>query len=181
MHLDAAEIQEFYAENPLGAYVADRLAAKLTQFWPGLHDLTVAGFGFVQPIFESADLTAARLLNIMPDHQGFVRWPSVGGNRTVLTHEFNWPLLTGSVDRLVMLHGLENSGDPGAVLSECWRVLAPEGRILIFVPNRAGLWARRDATPFGFGHPYLPVQLEIRLEKPKIRSAAQRCRALFTA
>jgi hypothetical protein len=33
------------------------------------------------------------------------------------------------------------------------------------VPNRAGLWARRDKTPFGFGQPYSPGQLDTQLKK----------------
>jgi hypothetical protein len=27
------------------------------------------------------------------------------------------------------------------------------------VPNRRGIWARLDRTPFGYGRPYTPVQL----------------------
>jgi hypothetical protein len=38
--------------------------------------------------------------------------------------------------------------------------LAPEGRILIVVPNRRGVWARLDTTPFGTGRPYSRSQLE---------------------
>ncbi len=33
------------------------------------------------------------------------------------------------------------------------------GRLLIVVPNRRGLWARLDRTPFGHGHPYTANQL----------------------
>src|SRR6185295_20330143 len=40
-----------------------------------------------------------------------------------------------------------------------WRVLAPEGRLLLIVPNRRGLWARVDTTPFGHGRPYSRSQL----------------------
>ena len=40
---------------------------------------------------------------------------------------------------------------------------APGGRALFIVPNRGGLWARRDATPFGFGRPYTLSQLEAQL------------------
>ncbi|HSF92117.1 MAG TPA: hypothetical protein VLA51_07905, partial [Paracoccaceae bacterium] len=36
---------------------------------------------------------------------------------------------------------------------------------LFIVPNRAGLWARRDRTPFGYGRPYSPSQLETQLRK----------------
>lgn len=42
-------------------------------------------------------------------------------------------------------------------------MLAPGGRALFIVPNRGGLWARRDVTPFGFGRPYTVVQLEAQL------------------
>ena len=64
-----------------------------------------------------------------------------------------WPLATGVADKIVCLHGLETSEDPAAVLEECARVLGPGGKALFIVPNRSGLWARRDATPFGFGRP----------------------------
>ncbi|MDT8345268.1 MAG: hypothetical protein RQ752_12670, partial [Thermohalobaculum sp.] len=49
---------------------------------------------------------------------------------------------------------------PQALLDEIWRVLAPGGRVILIVPNRAGLWARRDVTPFGYGRPYSAGQLE---------------------
>ena len=40
-----------------------------------------------------------------------------------------------------------------------WRVLSPSGRLLIVTPNRRGLWARFDSTPFGHGRPYSRGQL----------------------
>jgi SAM-dependent methyltransferase len=69
------------------------------------------------------------------------------------------------VDRLVLMHGLETSENPSAVLEEAGRVLAPGGRALIIVPNRSGLWARSDVTPFGFGRPYSVAQLEAQLRR----------------
>jgi hypothetical protein len=38
--------------------------------------------------------------------------------------------------------------------------LAPAGRLLIIVPNRRGVWARLDSTPFGQGRPFSRSQLE---------------------
>ena len=40
------------------------------------------------------------------------------------------------------------------------RVLAPGGKALFIVPNRTGLWARRDVTPFGNGRPFSVGQLD---------------------
>ena len=52
-----------------------------------------------------------------------------------------------------------------AVLAEAHRVLGPGGKALFIVPNRSGLWARRDATPFGFGRPYSLGQLEVQMRR----------------
>ena len=69
------------------------------------------------------------------------------------------------VDRLVLMHGLETSEQPSAVLDECQRVLGPGGKALFIVPNRSGLWARGDGTPFGFGRPYSLRQLEAQIKR----------------
>jgi hypothetical protein len=34
-----------------------------------------------------------------------------------------------------------------------------QGEVLLIVPNRRGLWARSETTPFGHGHPYTLRQL----------------------
>jgi SAM-dependent methyltransferase len=51
------------------------------------------------------------------------------------------------------------SEQPRDLLREVWRVLAPGGRIAVLVPNRRGLWARFEHTPFGHGRPYSRSQL----------------------
>ena len=45
------------------------------------------------------------------------------------------------------------------LLREVWRVLSGGGRLLAVVPNRRGLWARMDTTPFGHGRPYSRSQI----------------------
>ena len=49
--------------------------------------------------------------------------------------------------------------DPTALLREVWRVLAAGGKLLAVVPNRRGVWARMDTTPFGHGRPYSRSQI----------------------
>jgi hypothetical protein len=58
-----------------------------------------------------------------------------------------------------LVHALEMSPDPVELLRETWRVLAAGGRLLAVVPNRRGLWARMDTTPFGHGRPYSRSQI----------------------
>jgi len=44
-------------------------------------------------------------------------------------------------------------------------VLAPQGRLLMVVPNRRGLWARFDSSPFGYGQPFSRPQLSALLRE----------------
>lgn len=92
-------------------------------------------------------------------------WPAGMENVSVLTEETGWPLPTGMVDKLVLMHGLETSDQPNALLEESARVLGPGGRAIFVVPNRTGMWARAEGTPFGFGRPYTLSQLESQLKR----------------
>ena len=53
-----------------------------------------------------------------------------------------------------------SSGFTKPALEEFWRVLKSNGRLLLVVPNRMGLWARAHWTPFGHGMPYSAGQVE---------------------
>lgn len=104
----------------------------------------------------------------MPSQQGVMPWPASGPNVSVLVEETRWPIEAGTVDRLIVVHGLETCDSPDALLREVWRVLAPSGRVIFLVSNRSGLWARRDVTPFGFGRPYTLGQIEGLLRKHRL-------------
>src|SRR5690606_17430547 len=121
--------------------------------------------GFAAPLLRPYLGPARRVIALMPGPQGVMPWPAGGENVSVLCEETVWPLETGSVDRLVLMHGLDVSERTGPLLQEAWRVLGPGGKALVIVPNRAGLWARRDATPFGYGRPYSASQLEATLRQ----------------
>ena len=70
---------------------------------------------------------------------------------------------------VIMAHGLENCDNPNKLLEEAWRILVPEGYLLLVVPNRTGFWARSDLTPFGFGRPYSILQLSRLLSENKFQ------------
>jgi SAM-dependent methyltransferase len=95
----------------------------------------------------------------MPAAQGVVKWPSERPALAALVDEDELPLADGAVDRVLLVHALEMSHDAGALLREVWRVLAAGGRLLAVVPNRRGVWARTDRTPFGHGRPYSREQI----------------------
>lgn len=160
MHLDVRALRQFYYETRLGAFARRAIGRQVARMWPDARGLCVAGFGFAVPFLRPYLADARRVVALMPDQQGVMRWPAEGANHAVLCEETLWPLPDGIVDRLLVLHGLETCENPGRLLEECRRVLGPAGRALFVVPNRAGLWARRDATPYGNGRPYSIGQLE---------------------
>lgn len=160
MHLDVVDLRTFYYGSNLGRLVQRSLRARLRALWPNVRGLTVVGFGFAAPFLRPFREEAARTLCLMPAQQGVCPWPAEGPNLSVLVEETLWPLAKGSVDRILVAHGLETCERPHALIGEIARVLAPGGRAAFVAPNRAGLWARRDATPFGFGRPYSAGQLE---------------------
>ena len=160
MHLDVLDLKEFYYRSRLGRAAQSAIRQQVRAVWPDVRGLTVGGFGFPVPLMRPFLGEARRLVALMPGQQGVMRWPPEAPSISVLCRETLWPIETERLDRLVVLHGLETSEHPGQLLDECWRVLAPDGRALFVVPNRAGLWARRDWTPFGFGRPYSLTQLE---------------------
>ncbi len=166
MHLDVFDLRDFYYRTKLGRVAQGAVRDCATALWPpgDLRGQNVAGFGFAVPLLRPYLETARRVIALMPAQQGVMPWPAGAPNVSVLCEEMLWPLDTGSVDRLILLHGLDTSENPPALLEEARRVLGPGGRVLFVVPNRSGLWARRDATPFGFGRPYSLGQLEAQLK-----------------
>jgi SAM-dependent methyltransferase len=163
MHLDVQDLRNFYYRTQLGRSAQRALREQLHALWPDVTGQTVLGFGFAAPLLRPFLADARRVIALMPGPQGVMAWPQGMPNVSVLCEEMLWPVETGSVDRLILLHGLETSENPSSVLEEAWRVLAPGGHGLFIVPNRGGMWARRDATPFGFGRPYSTSQLEAQL------------------
>ncbi|MBP0587884.1 class I SAM-dependent methyltransferase, partial [Mycobacterium tuberculosis] len=81
--------------------------------------------------------------------QGAASWPPAEASSTALVFEEDLPLPDSAVDRILMVHALEHAEDPRETLKEMWRALAPNGRLVIVVPNRRGLWARFEHTPLG--------------------------------
>ncbi|SFJ34446.1 class I SAM-dependent methyltransferase [Jannaschia pohangensis] len=165
MHLDVLDLRQFYYRTRLGRAAQKAVRDRLLAMWPEAKGQTVAGFGFAVPLLRPFLADARRVIGLMPAPQGVMHWPAGMENVSVLVEETLWPIETGAVDKLVLLHGLETSENPTAVLDECSRVLGPGGRAVFIVPNRSGLWARRDKTPFGFGRPYSLGQLEAQVKR----------------
>jgi SAM-dependent methyltransferase len=159
MSLDVLDLREFYAGD-LGGVVRRVLTQRIRARWRHTNGLTIMGLGFTTPYLTAFRGEALRLGALMPAAQGALVWPSSGPIMSAMVEGNALPLPDNSVDRLLVVHSLEASTSAHAALREMWRVLTPEGRLILIVPNRRGVWCRHDATPFGHGLPYSRRQLE---------------------
>ena len=158
MSLDVTELRAFYA-SPLGE-VAQRLVGRTVHRMLGsVSGLRVMGLGYAVPYLGPVRHAAERTLAFMPATQGVTNWPVAGRSASCLVDPTMMPLPDSAVDRVVLIHAVEAVESPAELMQEVWRVLTPGGRLIMAVPNRRGLWARRDATPFGHGQPYSRSQL----------------------
>jgi len=156
--MDVVDLRNFYAQ-PLGAVARRFVGRGIRERWDDTHTLRVLGIGYPTPYLGLFREEAERCLALMPAPQGVVRWPSTRPALAALVEEDELPLTDSAIDRVLLVHALEMSSDPVGLLREVWRVLAGGGRLLAVVPNRRGLWARMDTTPFGHGRPYSRSQI----------------------
>ncbi len=158
MHVDIVELRAFYS-TLLGRLAERSIADALEPVWAAVPNERLVGLGYVLPWLDRRVENAERAFAFMPATQGAVRWPADGKSATALVFDEELPLADSSVDRILMVHALEHSENPQETLQEMWRVLAPNGRLVVVVPNRRGMWSRFEHTPFGTGRPFSRGQL----------------------
>ena len=158
MSIDVVDLRNFYAQR-LGVAARRFIGRGIRMRFADTRGVSMLGIGYATPYLGLFREEAERCLAFMPAVQGVVRWPSEKASLAALVDELDLPLQDSAVDRVLLVHALEMAHDPTALLREVWRVLAGGGRLLAVVPNRRGLWARMDTTPFGHGRPYSRSQI----------------------
>lgn len=168
MRTDILDIQAFY-DTPLGDSAAGFIGGRLSEAWPTVTGLRIAGFGYCVPYMDRF-AAAERAFCLVPEGMGYVS--PLNACRTCLTADLAWPLPDASMDRIVIVHGLEEAAAPRRLLREAWRVLADDGRLIIVAAHRRGTWAMVESTPFSAGRPWSRGQLSRLLKSTMFTPAA---------
>jgi SAM-dependent methyltransferase len=161
---DIVDLVEFY-RTPLGGIARRIIAHRIRARWRETRGLSVAGLGYAPPYLGAFLNEAARVMAFMPQAQGGIAWPPEGPCHSALVDEMHLPAADMSIDRLLLVHCLEHTEASSALLREVWRVLTPEGRLMIVIANRRGPWSSREGTPFGQGLPFSRSQIERLLKR----------------
>ncbi|QDH24083.1 methyltransferase domain-containing protein [Neokomagataea tanensis] len=84
-----------------------------------------------------------------------------------------------SVPLIFAIHALEFAPSPPELLRALWKALTDDGYLILIVPNRSGLWAHSDRTPFGHGTPFSTGQIQKLLTQSLFKTDVKRS-ALIT-
>jgi SAM-dependent methyltransferase len=167
----------FYA-TPVGRMAARLLRERLAALWPPRAEESVLGLGYASPFLRVWRGQARRCVALVPDHLPRWRWPRSAASCTAVATEESLPFPDLLFDRVLIVHGLEHAENARRLLREAWRVLKDDGRLLVVAPNRLGLWAHLERTPFGHGHPWSGAQLAALLRRQAFQ-VERRDAALF--
>lgn len=156
MRDDFQEVVDFYSSR--GGRVAARLLRRrIGTVWPDLSRMRVLGLGHTQPFLslwqQEADLCIAGERHV-PINTHLL------ASASCIVREDGLPFPDLSFDRVLLSHALETSLNAPRLLRAVWRVLKDDGRMLLVVPNRRGIWAHLENTPFGQGAPSSKRQIE---------------------
>lgn len=143
----------YYATSS-GAVAHRLLGQRLKRLWPSLRGEALLGIGHASPYLPLWREDAARAVALCPAQLALDAAPG-----SAIACESTLPFTDLSFDRVLLVHGLETSENTRRLLREIWRVLKDDGRVLVVAPNRRGLWAHAEQTPFGHGQPYSPGQV----------------------
>ena len=177
MRPDVIDLNRFYASG-LGQVARRMIRRRIRDTWPNTNDLSVLGLGFATPFLRPFRGQAERVVAVMPANQGVVHWPEAALSLVSLAEEDELPFADASFDLVLMIHALETSERVRPLLREVWRVMTAQGRLLAVVPNRRGIWAHFERSPFGHGHPYSPPQV-LRLLRDTMFSPGPATGALY--
>lgn len=158
MTTDAHGAADFYG-TARGAVTARLLRERLVGMWPDMRGQSVLGIGYTAPYLRLWRDQARCCIALTPVQMGAARWPPGAPNLTCTAEEDALPFPDLTFDRVLLVHGLEAAENARRMLREIWRVLKDDGRLLVVVPNRSGMWAYWESTPFGYGQPYSAGQL----------------------
>jgi SAM-dependent methyltransferase len=173
MLLEANQLAGYY-QTPVGAAVQAVIADRLVRFWPQVKGLRLLGYGYALPYLQGWAGQAERAVALVPAQIGVPPEPAAAA----LGQEDALPFADAFFDRILIVHGLEGAENARAFLRQVWRVLAPEGRIVVVAPNRVSPWALAECSPFACGRPFRKSELDALLRDALLEPVAWE-RALY--
>ncbi len=159
---DVQAVAAFYRTRR-GRMVASLLRRRLQAAWPDLSRQDLLGLGHAAPFLSLWRQQLRRCVDAAPSSG------PVPPDVSCLVQDDALPFPDATFDRVLMVHVIENAAHVTRTLRVVWRVLRDDGRLLVVVPNRTGLWAHSESTPFAEGAPCSTGRIERLLARSLFR------------
>lgn len=128
-----ANIEAWYMSET-GQYLLGEIDAKLSP-------LLTTTFGYYSLQVGCAGLAERLQKNCRVKHQFTLGEPDLAAQ--VRANPSMLPIASDSVDLVILMHHLSNSSEPHGILREAFRILIPEGKLIIIDFNPNSLWGLR--------------------------------------
>jgi len=160
-------VREFrdYYRTAQGRLARRALNKRLQHAVGNVKGQNILAIGFGTPFLRDFKFHADSVTAVMSGRSGAVVWPHNGPSCVAIADETDLPFRDRTFDCVILIHSLEWSDMPHAIMRDVWRVLTDDGLLVVVVPNRRSIWSRLDLTPFGYGRPYSRGQLTRLLEE----------------
>ena len=122
------KLNEFYSKD-LGKIASWFIRQKLIEISdPSSKEKTLC-YGFTQPY---ADLFENKETCLTPFRTSF--------EGEVVSEYDKFPIRDAQYDKIIAIHAVDHHNFPEEVISEFWRILEPEGKLILVVVNQNGFW-----------------------------------------
>jgi len=129
-----ADIEAWYASET-GQYLLNEIENRLSP-------LLTTTFGYYSLQVGCASLAGRLQQNCRVKHQFTLDEPMLSAQ--VQANPSMMPVASDSVDLVILMHHLSNTAEPHAILREAFRILIPEGKLIIIDFNPISLWGMRN-------------------------------------
>jgi SAM-dependent methyltransferase len=158
MLITAKDYEDFYLTRT-GRMLRDIVRHEIRKTWPNVKGSRMLGYGYAYPYLDLFYPESEICFGVSRPEMGALHWPDKKQNGSGIAASTALPFETAFFDNLILTHALEHAGSVRSLLQEAWRVLRGNGRMILVIPNRSGLWSRAAWSPFGVGTPYSRGQI----------------------
>jgi len=142
------QLKSFYA-SPVGSRVVSIVTTHLQRVWK--KNTPFLGVGYVIPFMQamlSASASCQKQVGLLPKNTPQPDFIHPQQQWLHLPDSETFPVTSGEVDFIFLIHCLEQALYPQHMLREVWRTLKPEGRALIFLTRSTSAWTQEASSPF---------------------------------
>ena len=163
MYQDVIKLEKFY-QSELGIFIKDRIFSKLKKYIHLYDGEKVGSFGFGEPYLNFTTKKRISIFNFFSKKIGVKKNILNEKIFNILLDEEQLPIEDSFFNHIICIHYLENAENLKKTIRELWRVLSPEGKIYIILPNKKSSWSFSSRSPFSSGFGFSKNQINQILE-----------------